>query len=54
MGIGTFLLKGIIALGKPVRLQVLFENTEAANLYKRLGFQVVGESDTHFKMRLHL
>lgn len=52
-GIGTFLLKRVIARGKSVGLQVLFENTEAAKLYRRLGFQVVGESETHFKMQLH-
>jgi ribosomal protein S18 acetylase RimI-like enzyme len=51
-GIGTALLKRVIALGRPVSLQVLFENTEAADLYRRLGFRVVGSSDTHFQMLL--
>jgi ribosomal protein S18 acetylase RimI-like enzyme len=51
-GIGTLLIKQVIAIGRPVRLQVLFENTEAADLYKRLGFRVVGSSDTHFQMLL--
>lgn len=51
-GIGTFLLERAIAIGQPVSLQVLFENTEAADLYRRLGFQAVGVSGTHFKMRL--
>ncbi len=51
-GIGTFLLERVIALGQPVGLQVLFENTKAADLYRRLGFEMIGRTDTHFKMRL--
>tara|TARA_B100001113_G_scaffold303788_1_gene263852 strand:- start:430 stop:870 length:441 start_codon:yes stop_codon:yes gene_type:complete len=52
-GIGTLLIMRAIALGCPVRLQVLFENSEAADLYKRLGFRVVNSSDTHFQMLLN-
>lgn len=50
-GIGTFLLEGIIALGRPVGLLVLFANTEAADLYRRLGFEVIGRTETHFRMK---
>ena len=51
-GIGTALLERVIALGRPVGLQVLFENADASALYRRLGFRVVGRSDTHFRMML--
>jgi ribosomal protein S18 acetylase RimI-like enzyme len=50
-GIGTVLLRRFIgeAAGLPVRLQVLRVNP-ARSLYERLGFLVVGETETHFRM----
>ncbi len=55
-GIGTRLLRLAIKQAAnsqlPVRLQVLHENTKAAALYQRLGFEVIGSTDTHFQMRL--
>ncbi|HLM00911.1 MAG TPA: GNAT family N-acetyltransferase, partial [Pyrinomonadaceae bacterium] len=53
-GIGTKLIKDVlaasIAKNKPVRLQVLKINP-ARNLYERLGFEISGETGTHFLMR---
>lgn len=53
-GIGTKLIKDVLAAAqaknKPVRLQVLKVNP-ARNLYEKLGFQVFGETETHFLMR---
>ena len=53
-GIGTGLIKDVLAearaKNKPVRLQVLKINP-ARNLYKKLGFEVFGETETHFSMR---
>ncbi|MFW9874424.1 MAG: GNAT family N-acetyltransferase [Candidatus Thorarchaeota archaeon] len=53
-GIGTRLIKDIILKAeknnKPVYLQVLKTNNKAKNLYKRLGFLIEGETDTHNKM----
>lgn len=53
-GIGTRLLKEAIEMGKnnhvPVRLQVLKENTGAIDLYQRMGFKEVDETETHLKM----
>jgi ribosomal protein S18 acetylase RimI-like enzyme len=55
-GIGTDLIKAIthqgVAARKPVRLRVLRTNP-AVSLYKRLGFVVEDESDTHFEMVFH-
>jgi len=52
-GIGTEVLTGILretdAKGLPVRLQCLKWNPVVA-LYKRHGFVVTSESDTHFLM----
>ena len=52
-GIGQKLLQKAIdtakETGKSARLQVLKENL-AAELYRRLGFKEVGETDTHLKM----
>ena len=49
-GIGTELVRRLqevaMKLGVPVRLRVLKENI-AQQLYKRLGFVVTGETDTH-------
>jgi ribosomal protein S18 acetylase RimI-like enzyme len=52
-GLGTQLVNIVLAEAKrrnlPVRLQVLKAN-RARRLYERLGFQVSGESETHFRM----
>ena len=39
------------SLGLPVRLQVLKVNPRAVTFYKRLDFEVTGETDTHFLMQ---
>lgn len=50
-GIGTKVIEDILTKSKkPVRLQVLKINP-AQNLYKRLGFEKVGETETHFLMK---
>ncbi|MBA4185763.1 MAG: GNAT family N-acetyltransferase [Acidobacteria bacterium] len=50
-GIGTQIIKNLLAESeKPVKLQVLKVNPARA-LYERLGFEVVGETDTHFLMK---
>ena len=53
-GIGTKLIKDLIdeseTKNKPVGLQVLKVNP-ARNLYEKLGFRVVAETETHFRMR---
>ncbi|MFA6522124.1 MAG: GNAT family N-acetyltransferase [Patescibacteria group bacterium] len=52
-GIGTKLLGSLIQEANtkkiPVRLQVLKAN-RAIDLYKKFGFEEVGENDTHFEM----
>lgn len=56
-GIGTTILKKIIADGaqkkKPVFLQVLKVNP-AKHLYERLGFSVIEETKTHYRMRISI
>ena len=53
-GIGTACMVRVIADarrdGLPVRLRVLRVNTRAAALYRRLGFEETGDSDTHIFM----
>ena len=53
-GIGSKLIKDLLAraekLKKDVFLQVLKTNKKAQNLYHRLGFSIVEETNTHFKM----
>ena len=53
-GIGAALIRALIARatadGVPVELSVLRVNPARA-LYERLGFRVVEESETHFRMR---
>jgi ribosomal protein S18 acetylase RimI-like enzyme len=55
-GIGTTILVDVIraaqAAGKAIGLQVLTENRRAMALYRRLGFEAVGETATHVVMRL--
>ncbi|HSK74720.1 MAG TPA: GNAT family N-acetyltransferase [Pyrinomonadaceae bacterium] len=50
-GIGTGVIRDLLdKTNKPVSLQVLKVNP-ARNLYERLGFEIVGETKTHFWMR---
>jgi len=52
-GLGTRILEdladGCAQTGKPLRLQVIRTNP-ARRLYRRLGFIVTGETDTHLSM----
>ncbi|MEJ7698142.1 MAG: GNAT family N-acetyltransferase [Pyrinomonadaceae bacterium] len=49
-GIGTTIIKNLLNTSqKSVRLQVLKVNP-ARVLYKRLGFEIADETETHFKM----
>ncbi len=53
-GLGRAIIQEVIAeaneAGRIVNLQVLKVNP-AKRLYERLGFEVVGETGTHYKMR---
>lgn len=49
-GLGTTLLRDLLAHARPVTLQVLKVNP-AKRLYERLGFAIVGETETHYLMR---
>ena len=50
-GIGTEIIKDLLSDSrKPVRLQVLKVNP-AQKLYKRIGFEIFDETDTHFLMK---
>ncbi len=50
-GIGTKIIKAVLTQSKkPVSLQILKINP-AQNLYKRLGFETIGETETHFLMQ---
>lgn len=51
-GLGTRLVRSVIedAGGRPVALRVLRVNPARA-LYERLGFTVVGETETHYGMK---
>ena len=52
-GLGTAVVKDVLIQGKrmglPVKLQVLKVNP-ARRLYERLGFAVIGETETHYQM----
>jgi ribosomal protein S18 acetylase RimI-like enzyme len=52
-GIGASILEGVVAdarvRGLPVRLAVFKENARAQALYRRLGFEPDGETETHLK-----
>lgn len=53
-GIGSFLLKEVLLdadrRGVPVKLGVFKVNTRAQQLYERLGFRRVSETDVHYLM----
>ncbi len=48
-GFGQKIIKDLINKNKPVSLQVLKQNP-AVNLYKELGFKIIGETDIKYKM----
>jgi ribosomal protein S18 acetylase RimI-like enzyme len=56
-GLGTSIIRDLLGrarvLGRPVSLQVLKINP-ARRLYERLGFSVVGETETHYLMSTNL
>lgn len=53
-GLGTEVMHALLAEARrdrlPLRLQVMKVNP-ARRLYERIGFAVVGETDTHYQMR---
>ena len=51
-GIGTMILKGIIDKykDKDIVLQ-FFKSNPVSSLYERLGFERIGETDFHYKMK---
>jgi ribosomal protein S18 acetylase RimI-like enzyme len=49
-GIGTDLVRAVLARGQPVRLHVFRANTRARALYERLGFVVESEGDERITM----
>jgi ribosomal protein S18 acetylase RimI-like enzyme len=54
-GIGAAIVRSVIAeaaaLRLPAALRVFKVNVGARRLYQRLGFVIVGESETHYDMR---
>ncbi len=54
-GVGRRCMQAIIGggtkLSLPVRLRVLKVNPRAVVFYERLGFAIIGDSDTHFLMQ---
>jgi RimJ/RimL family protein N-acetyltransferase len=54
-GIGTKLIRALLdeadRRSVPVELRVIKANHPARRLYERLGFAVVGETETHYLMR---
>ena len=50
-GIGTDIIKKIISDNSIVYLWVYKENVKAISLYKRLGFDVIDETDLRFYMK---
>jgi len=54
-GVGSAALGEMLAIadeaGIPATLQVLKVNSRALRLYERVGFEIVGETDTHHLMR---
>lgn len=53
MGLGTKILKDIINKYRDYNIEIqYFKQNPVGNLYKRLGFKQVGETNTHIKMIL--
>jgi len=50
-GIGTNIIKNILSNNDIVYLWVYKDNIKAINLYKRLGFIVINETDTRYYMK---
>lgn len=53
MGIGTDIIKTILYENAIVYLWVYKLNTKAINLYKRLGFEIVDETESRYFMKRH-
>ncbi len=51
-GIGTAVIRSLLARGKAVSLRVLTSNPRAAALYERLGFRVVRRTPERLFMRV--
>ena len=49
-GFGSWFLREVTVLGKPVHLKV-FKDNPARSLYERHGFEVCGETATHYLMK---
>jgi RimJ/RimL family protein N-acetyltransferase len=45
------LIRDVLSHRRPVELGVFKINVRARRLYERLGFTVVGETETHHRMR---
>jgi ribosomal protein S18 acetylase RimI-like enzyme len=52
-GIGSDVIRDLLADGRPVRLHVFRVNPRARELYERLGFRVVAEQDGRLAMVSH-
>ena len=50
-GIGTEIIKGILNNNDTVYLWVYKENEKAISLYKKLGFNVIEETETRYYMK---
>jgi ribosomal protein S18 acetylase RimI-like enzyme len=50
-GIGTAIIRSLLAQGTAVSLRVLTTNPRAAALYRRLGFRIVRRGPEHLYMR---
>ena len=50
-GIGTSIIKEVILQNKLIYLWVYKKNNKAISLYKKLGFQVIEETDSRYYMR---
>lgn len=57
-GLGSAIIRALLRAaqetGLDVSLQVLKSNPAALRLYERLGFQVMGETKTHYLLRIRL
>lgn len=51
LGIGSNIIRKVIAKNKNVYLWVYKANTRAISLYRKLGFQIVEETKDRFRMR---